>query len=270
MIWPADLPPSRVIPQAAQSILVEIKSGSTVVSSATLAKPTTTADFTELPVGALTVEVTAYPTTDATGTPLAYATVPATIVADGTATVNVTLASTIDHLEITPTTLTIGVSASQQVTVTAKDVNGNVVLVDPSAISFVSSNPGVASVDSSGNVTAGSSVGSTTITVTEGDSGKTISLPVSVVPNVSVSPTSKTLTLNGTQLFTATVVGTGNTAVTWSVQEGTGGSVTAGGLYTAPNHKGVYHVIATSVADPTRKATATVTVQSGGATVVIH
>jgi hypothetical protein len=49
--------------------------------------------------------------------------------------------------------------------------------------------------------------------------------------------------------------------VTWSVQEGaSGGAITPAGVYTAPNGVGTYHVVATSVADGTKTATATVTV----------
>jgi hypothetical protein len=47
------------------------------------------------------------------------------------------------------------------------------------------------------------------------------------------------------------------------VQEGAGGgAVTGAGLYTAPSAPGVFHVVATSRADPTRSARATVTVTS--------
>ena len=54
-------------------------------------------------------------------------------------------------------------------------------------------------------------------------------------------------------------------AVTWSVQEGApGGSVTAAGVYTAPGTAGTYHLVATSQADATKSATATVTVATGG------
>jgi hypothetical protein len=60
--------------------------------------------------------------------------------------------------------------------------------------------------------------------------------------------------------FAATVTGTANTAVVYSVQEGAaGGSITAAGVYTAPLTAGTYHVIATSVADGTRSATVPVT-----------
>lgn len=85
----------------------------------------------------------------------------------------------------------------------------------------------------------------------------------STVPTVaiSVSPTSASLLKGGTRTFSASVTGTTNTAVTWSIQEGSaGGTVTSAGLYTAPQTTGTYHVVATSQADTTKKATATVTV----------
>ncbi|GMT97417.1 hypothetical protein KH5H1_15360 [Corallococcus caeni] len=83
----------------------------------------------------------------------------------------------------------------------------------------------------------------------------------STTVTVSVTPTSATLALGGVQTFTATVTGSTNTAVTWSVLEGsTGGTVTSSGTYTAPRTAGTYHVVATSSADATKKATADVVV----------
>lgn len=55
----------------------------------------------------------------------------------------------------------------------------------------------------------------------------------------------------------ATVEGTSSQAVTWSC---VGGSVTAEGVYTAPLSYGTFTVKAASVADPSRSATCTVTV----------
>jgi hypothetical protein len=82
--------------------------------------------------------------------------------------------------------------------------------------------------------------------------------PVTVT--VSLSPTSGAVdACAGTLTFTAAVAGATNTAVTWSVREGAaGGTVDAGGHYTAPATAGAYHVVATSAASTT--ATATVTV----------
>ena len=79
--------------------------------------------------------------------------------------------------------------------------------------------------------------------------------------NVDISPTSATVPPLGTQQFTETTTGDCNLAVIWSVQEGdAGGTVTDTGLYTAPGYPGIFHVAATSVADPTRSGIAVVTV----------
>ena len=48
--------------------------------------------------------------------------------------------------------------------------------------------------------------------------------------------------------------------VTWSVQEADGGTIDADGTYHAPATPGTYHVIATSTADPSKKATVAMTV----------
>src|ERR1022692_4011045 len=74
---------------------------------------------------------------------------------------------------------------------------------------------------------------------------------------VSLSPSSTHLATGATQQFTTTVTGTTNTAVTWSASCGT---VTASGLYTAPTAAGSCSVTATSQADKTKSASATVAV----------
>jgi hypothetical protein len=84
--------------------------------------------------------------------------------------------------------------------------------------------------------------------------------PAAVSVAVSVSPSSAILDQGATRQFAATVTGSANTAVTWSVQEPAGGSVTSAGVYTAPTATGTFHVIATSQADPTKTAIAVATV----------
>src|SRR5215469_10779809 len=86
--------------------------------------------------------------------------------------------------------------------------------------------------------------------------------------SVSISPTSASLAPNATQQFTDTVSGSSNTSVTWSVDGVVGGNSTTGtistsGLYTAPAATGSHIVKATSVADSTKSASASVTVTSG-------
>jgi hypothetical protein len=84
-------------------------------------------------------------------------------------------------------------------------------------------------------------------------------------PNVgiSVDPTNSAIRAGASQAFTAIITGTSNTSVSWSITEGAaGGSITAGGTYTAPGIGGTYHVVATSQADNTKTASAAITVRS--------
>ncbi|RII27922.1 MAG: hypothetical protein CXR31_06790 [Geobacter sp.] len=75
---------------------------------------------------------------------------------------------------------------------------------------------------------------------------------------ITISPVSGTLQINGTLQFSA------NISVTWSVVGLNSGSITSGGLYTAPPYQGMFLVKATSTADSTKYATATVFVGSMG------
>jgi hypothetical protein len=77
---------------------------------------------------------------------------------------------------------------------------------------------------------------------------------------VIITPTKVTLFAGETQMFLATLVGTENQTVDWSVEEQDGGVVTESGRYTAPKLQGVYHLTATSKARPEAKSSATVTV----------
>ncbi|HTT72321.1 MAG TPA: hypothetical protein VMG32_13940, partial [Anaeromyxobacteraceae bacterium] len=78
---------------------------------------------------------------------------------------------------------------------------------------------------------------------------------------VAVSPATASVLVGATQQFSASVTGTSDTAVVWSVLESSGcGSVTQAGLYTAPAAVTTCHVVATSHADATKSDVATVTV----------
>ena len=122
------------------------------------------------------------------------------------------------------------------------------------------------SVTSAGGYTAPATAGTYHVVATsQADTTKSSSAVVTVTltPTVAVtiSPRTVTVAARGSQTFTATVTGTGNTAATWSVQETSGcGSVTQGGVYTAPAAAATCHVVATSVADTTKSDVATVTV----------
>jgi hypothetical protein len=83
---------------------------------------------------------------------------------------------------------------------------------------------------------------------------------------VQLSQTAVTLAPGAQQQFTATVTGTTNTSVSWSVDGTSGGSASLGtidstGLYKAPAQSGTHVITAASVADSTKSASATVTVK---------
>src|SRR6202049_3103839 len=118
------------------------------------------------------------------------------------------------------------------------------------------------SITSAGVYTAPQVVGTYHVIATsQADTTKRANVTLPVPPfTVTVSPNPATVFLGATQTFVATVTAT-NMAVTWTVQEGAaGGAITNAGVYTAPQVAGTYHVIATSAAEPTQSATATVTV----------
>ena len=75
--------------------------------------------------------------------------------------------------------------------------------------------------------------------------------------SVSVSPGTSSLQENQQAQFTATVYGTTNINVNWSVS---GGTISSSGLYTAPAAAGNYIVTATSVADLSKSGSAAVSV----------
>jgi hypothetical protein len=83
---------------------------------------------------------------------------------------------------------------------------------------------------------------------------------VRVVASLSVEPASPRLQPGASILFRTRMKGLGRDAATWAVKEPEGGEISADGRYTAPSRPGTYHVIATSTADPTAQAIATVTV----------
>ncbi len=96
--------------------------------------------------------------------------------------------------------------------------------------------------------------------------------PPPPIISVEISPSTATLPPGGTQSFGLSVTGNSqaavNAGVSWSVREGVaGGSVTNAGLYSAPQTAGTFHVVATSVADPSKSGSATITVTAPPVTV---
>lgn len=123
-------------------------------------------------------------------------------------------------------------------------------------------------------------IASVTVTATSvADSQASSSASVMLTDDISVTvaPATATVSTGGAQVFTATVTGSGstNTTVTWSVNGIAGGNATLGTIvangnggatYTAPGvipSLATVTVMATSVADPTKAGSATVTITCG-------
>src|SRR3954470_8234474 len=79
---------------------------------------------------------------------------------------------------------------------------------------------------------------------------------------VSITPANTNLLVRTSTTFSATVTGNSNQAVNYTVMQGAGGgSILNTGEYLAPITPGTYTVRATSAADPSKFADATVTVR---------
>jgi hypothetical protein len=99
-----------------------------------------------------------------------------------------------------------------------------------------------------------------TVTGTGGNTATTTftATPTGSVAIVPVTPANQTVA-PGTQTFSATVNGGATNGVSWSAS---GGSITSGGVWTAPNTTGTYTITATSVDEPSISASTTVTVSA--------
>jgi hypothetical protein len=131
------------------------------------------------------------------------------------------------------------------------------------AVTWSVKESGGGSVTATGVYTAPTTAGTYHVVATSHADGTTqgsAAITVTAI-TVAITPASLTVGTAGSQAFTAEVTGTANTAVTWAVEETGGGSINSGGYYTAPAAGGTFHVVATSVADPSKSATAEITVQ---------
>lgn len=132
------------------------------------------------------------------------------------------------------------------------------------------------SIKATGTATAAQAGTQVAVTVTNTGNGAATSpavkLAITAAPAVTikVTPTTANVTAGATQQFSSTVTGSSNTAVTWTVTGA--GTISAAGLYTAPatvSSPTTATVTAASVASPSTKASAAVTVQPKPVTVTI-
>ena len=196
--------------------------------------------------------------------------------ASDTATLNVAAEGAV-AISVSPMSATVTAGATQQFTATVTGDSNTAVMWGVSGPECSGASCGT--ISSGGLYTPPSSVPSpATVSVmatSVADPTKSASASVTVVAAVavllSISPTSVSVPAAGMQSFTASVTGTSNTAVTWSLS-GAGCSGSACGTlstsalsaayaapFAAPSPASV-NVIVTSAADPSKTASATVTV----------
>ena len=185
-------------------------------------------------------------------------TVTATSVADPTksasTSVTVSQPAVSVSISVSPTAASLNTGAQQQFTAYVSGTSNTAVTWSTTG----------GTVSTSGLYTAPSTAGNYSVTsVSQADPTKSASASVTVAApqpiSVSVSPLSVSMPQQWTQQFKATVTGTTNTAVTWSVTQGTG-TITQTGLFTAPQSVEADTVTAVSQADNTKSGSASVSV----------
>jgi len=197
-------------------------------------------------------------------------TITATSLADNTKSASATITLMPVSVSLTPTSVTLYASQTLQFTATVTNPSNT-------TVTWIL-NPNVGSITTSGLYTAPATIAAQqTVTVTatsQADSTKTASATITLMPLItaSISPAGVTLAASQTQQFTATVTNTSNTAVSWSINPVVG-TIGTSGLYTAPasiTTQQTVTVKATSQADSTKTATATITLSTLPANLVLQ
>jgi hypothetical protein len=173
--------------------------------------------------------------------------------------------STLVGLAIAPDLVNAGGGATGTVTLDhpAPAAGVTITLTSSSAVVGVPANVQVPAGQTTAtfNVTTTTAPNTLGVIITGTGTGVTLTAPLTVqVVSVSVSPAEVTIFTGHSQQFSATVIGTSTTGVTWSVQEATGASVTASGLFIG-SAVGDYHAVATSTADTAKTGSALIHVR---------
>ena len=157
--------------------------------------------------------------------------------ADGgvSGTARITVRAQVASVEVTPTTTTIPLGETVQLTATPRDATGTA--LSGRTVTWQSSNTTVAMVDATGLV-VGMAVGTAAITATAGGVGGTATVTVPVpVASVEVTPPTSTIRSGATVQLTATTRDASNNTltgrtITWSSSSDAVATVDASGLVT--------------------------------------
>jgi len=264
------LNPATPVSVTLTPLSVSLKPSQTQAFTATVANTTNTAVTWSLSAAVGSISAAGLYTAPATITTAQTVTVTATSVANPAVSAHATVSLT-PAVSVTLTPLSVSLTPSQTQAFTAMVAN-----TTNTAVTW-SLSAAVGSISTAGLYTAPASITTAqTVTVTATSVANPVvsaHATVSLTPivNVTLNPTSVTLTPGQTQAFTATVANTANTAVTWSLSAAVG-SISAAGLYTAPaiiTTAQTVNVTATSVANPAVSAYAIVQLNPSIATLNI-
>jgi len=161
--WPA---PSRVIPTASNAIVITVKDGSSnIVATGLIAKPATAWSSPLLSPGNYSVTANAVPNADGSGVVQATGGASAQVVEGQATDTSLTMGSTVNSVSLTIPKSSIAVGETIQLVAECKDTSGNLVLVAPSSLKWLSNNTSAATISASGVVT-GVGFGTPIITAT--------------------------------------------------------------------------------------------------------
>ncbi|MGV3616083.1 MAG: Ig-like domain-containing protein [Fimbriimonas sp.] len=209
---------------------------------------------------ALTVRFHAGPGGNGPVVGIAYGVVP--LGDDGTISPWVTNAGVVQSVQV-PEPQSVRLGTPRTLEFTVADGDGNLVAVTPGSARWTVLSGGDRLAIESGEAVA-RALGTAKVTATV--DGRT-SAPATVwvetpeAITVEIEPKAPTsLVVDGSQTLTAVVANAVDKSVVWSVDQPSGGTVSATGIYTAPAVPGTYTVRATSVVNPAKSATKPITV----------
>jgi len=175
-------------------------------------------------------------------------------------TSQVTVTGVLASIDLTPVTVALNYGASQQYTVFGRQTDGTVV---PVSVNFTATG---GTITAGGYYTAGQTAGTYRVIAKETSSGiadtstVTVQAPPPTIVGLDLLPNSASLLTGGTKQFTAQDLwSNGATTSASNVSYlATAGTITSGGLYTAPQTAGTYQVIGVSGTSAFRDTTVVV------------
>ncbi|MDE3246602.1 MAG: Ig-like domain-containing protein, partial [Acidobacteriota bacterium] len=195
------------------------------------------------------------------------------VIAGQTTVATVTYAPQAISVRVDPSSANLLTGGTQSFTATVSNASNQ-------AVTWSVDGTGSGTITAAGTYTAPAAAGAFTVRATSdadatksGTANITVTAPTGIT--IALSPTAPNLGVGGMVVFSATVTGSSNQNATWTVISGSAaGSIPAGpsatATFTAGSTAGSCQVKATSMADPTKTATAMVTITAAGPVITTH